>query len=345
MRTVPSIPLLWTFALAAGTASAAGLPRIEFDRLVYDFGKTGQVESVSGSFRYRNTGDAVLRIKPPEATCGCTVVSLNPDTLTPDEEGQLDFTLNLGQSRTVLEKRITVRSNDPETPEISLAIKADYTPLYEVTPMILSPALPRNGRATNLSVTLSRTDGKAVRVRRLEPSRPWIQARLDPVPGADPSTTRILVDVQADGPPRRFSEYVHIHDADRTNAPVTMVYVYGQVLGDLAVTPEALYWSLEAGAGAGAAPAGTSQPAPAAFGRRVLIRGVDGKAFKVANPRSTVPDMKLVLEPRENGSAYELEVTLGAMPAQSLAGHVTLETSVATQPKVEIPFVVHVAKP
>ena len=40
-----------------------------------------------------------------------------------------------------------------------------------------------------------------------------------------------------------------------------------------------------------------------------------------------------------------MAATLAAAPGQSLAGNVTFDTSVTTQPKIEVPFVVHVSKP
>lgn len=332
----------WLAALVcagAGLAALAeGAPKIQFDRLVYDFGKTGQVETVTGTFKYTNEGDAVLKIKQPHATCGCTVASLDPDTLAPGESGELAFTLSLGQTRTVLEKHINVSSNDPKTPEVSLVIKADYTPLFEVTPMLLAPILPRNGKATNLVVSLARTDGQPLRIRRLAPSQPWITATLEPA-GKEKAKANIRVDVRADGPPRRFSEYVHIYDVDRTNAPVTMIYVYGQVLGDLSLAPEAMYWNITEPAKV------KSEPLEAVVTRRVTVRAVDGKPFALKNPRSTLADLKVELTPKEGGAAYELVATLGSAPAQSLAGNVTFDTSVATQPRVEVPFIINVAKP
>lgn len=321
------------------TARAEGAPKIHFDQRVYDFGKTGRVETVTGTFRFSNEGDGVLKIQPPHTSCGCTVASLQPDTLAPGESGVLEFTLSLGLTRATLEKLITVSSNDPQSPEISLLVKADYTPLYEVTPMILSPSLPRNGVATNLIVTLARTDGEPLRIRKLEPSKPWITASLEPAENGDKNTARIRVGVRSDGSPRRFNEYVHVYEVDRTNSPVTMIYVYGQVLGDLTLAPEAMYWSLTKPAEP------KSEPAEAVITRRVMIRAVDGKAFELRNPKSTLADLKVELLPKEGGTAYELVATLAAFPGRSLAGNVTFDTSVTTQPKVEVPFVVHVSNP
>ena len=104
---------------------AQGTPRIQFDQTIYDFGKTSVVTSVSGIFKFQNTGDGVLKLEPPKPSCGCTVAEVKPDTLPPGATGELPFSLNLGYYRGNLEKHITVKSNDPKTPEVSLGIKVD----------------------------------------------------------------------------------------------------------------------------------------------------------------------------------------------------------------------------
>src|SRR6185369_9558232 len=121
---------------------AHGAPKIQFVETVYDFGKTSQVENVTGVFKFKNTGDATLKLEAPKPSCGCTVAELKPDTLAPGESGELTFTLNLGNAKAQMEKHIEVASNDPLTPDVSLTIKVDYTPLYELNPMILSHNLP-----------------------------------------------------------------------------------------------------------------------------------------------------------------------------------------------------------
>ena len=64
-----------------------------------------------------------------------------------------------------------MKSNDPQTPEVSLTIKADYTPLYDINPMTLAPNLAFGVNDTNQFTTITRTDGKPLRIaeaRRLQ---------------------------------------------------------------------------------------------------------------------------------------------------------------------------------
>src|ERR1035437_8867687 len=329
---------MWTGAWCVA-ALAADAPKIQFDQTVYDFGKTSQVATVSGVFKFKNVGDGILKVEPPKPTCGCTIASLKPDTLSPGEIGELAFTLNLGLYRTTLEKHIAVRSSDPQTPEVSLTIKVDYTPLYEINPMILSPNLAFGVNDTDQCTTITRTDGKPLRILRLDASKPWITSKVEPGTKADDATARIRVAVQRDGPPRRFNEFVQVYTVEHTNTPVSSIYVYGQIMGEVSLSPEALYWSI---------PDMTNAPAErpeALVLRRVAIRSADGKAIELKNPQSSIKGIKVELVPKEAGKVYELVARLDEVPASTVSGKVSFETSVAAQSRIEVPVIVNVFKP
>lgn len=340
MRTTPTLlaGILWMGAMSVA-AQADGTPKIQFNQTLYDFGKTSQVATVSGVFKFKNAGDAILKLEPPKPSCGCTVAELKPDTLPPGATGELPFTLNLGPYRAIMEKHIAVRSNDPVTPEVSLTIKVDYTPLYDLNPMTLSPSLAFGVNDAVQFSTITRTDGKPLRIVRLDASKPWITATVEPDAKADEATARIRVAIQRDGPPRRFNEYVHVYAAGQTNTPVASIYLYGQVMGEVSLSPEALYWSIT---DAAKPPA---EGAEALATRRVTIRSADGKAIELKNAQSTIKGIKVELVPKEAGKVYELVARLDDVPASTVSGNVSFETSVAAQPKIEVPVIVNVFKP
>jgi hypothetical protein len=340
MKKTPTLlaAALWMGAMCVA-AQAAGAPKIQFDQTVYDFGKTAQVETVSGTFKFKNTGDGILKVEPPKPSCGCTIASLKPDTLQPGETGELAFTLNLGRAKAQLEKHIAVTSNDPQTPEVSLTIKADYTPLYDINPMTLAPILAFGTNDTTQFTTLTRTDGKPLRIVKLVVSKPWITATVEPGAKADDVTARIRVAIQREGPPRRFNEFVQVYTAEQTNTPVSSIYVYGQIMGEVSLSQEALYWSVS-----GATNTPAERPEALVL-RRVTIRSAAGQAIELKNPQSSIKSIKVELVTKEAGKVYELVARLVEMPASTVSGNVSFETSVAAQPKIEIPVIVNVFKP
>ena len=326
-------------AALCGAARAQGTPKIQFDRTVYDFGKTSQVATVSGVFKFKNVGDGILKLEPPKPSCGCTVAALKPDTLPPGASGELAFTLNLGPSKAIMEKHIEIRSNDPQTPDTSLTIKVDFTPLYDLNPLTLAPNLAFGVNKAELVTTLTRTDGKPLRIARLAPSQSWITATVEPGGSAEGAVARIRVSIQRDGPPRRFNEYVHIYETGQTNSPVSSIYLYGQIMGEVSLSPEALYWSIT-----DAAKRAVESP-EALTTRRVTIRSADGRKLQLKNPQSTIKGIKLEMVPKEAGKVYELVARLDSIPASTVAGNVSFETSVAAQPRIEVPVIVNVFKP
>ncbi|MCI0534834.1 MAG: DUF1573 domain-containing protein [Verrucomicrobiales bacterium] len=344
--------VLTALALWAGLGVfgfAGGAPKIQFDTTVFDFGKTSQVETVSGTFKFMNAGDAVLKIEQPKPQCGCTIASLKKNTLEPGESGEIPFTLNLGRSKIRLEKRITVNSNDPQTPQVSLTIKADYTPLYDIAPMSLAANIPLGGLVTNLTIT--RTDGKPLPALKIQTSKPWITAQVDPSVKTDDGAARVRVEFQADGPPRRLSEFIQVYLADQTNAPLSTVMIYGRVMGELTVSPEALYWSVT-----DPVKIKTERP-EALITRRVSIKSSRGQEFTVKNAQSSVKGINLELVPREwkkpvppgkpeeVEKGYELIARMAEIPEKTITGNVSIETSLAAQPKIELPVQIYVFQP
>ena len=330
--------LLWLGAQSV-SAQTNLTPKIQFDETVYDFGATSQVTTVSGIFHFKNTGAGILHVDPPKPSCGCTAAQVIPDTLPPGTAGIIPFTLNLGFNRGTLVKHITVHSNDPLTPEVSLTIKVDYTPLYNLDPLAISPNIAFGFDETNATTTLTRTDGKPLQIVRLEPSQPWIKASVEAGGSPEATNARIHVIIQRDGPPHRFNEYVRIYTASQSNSPASSIYLYGEVLGEVSLTPESLYWSVT-----DTGKPGAEHPQTQAT-QRVSIRSASGQPLQLTNPQSTIKGLKMELPPIEAGQAYELVASLNDIPTSTICDNLSIETSVASQPRIEVPAVVNVFKP
>src|ERR1041385_8002204 len=75
-----------TPAAAAQTAKPSG-PQIEFDSLVYDFGKTNAGTLVKHDFIFTNTGTATLQITDVRPGCGCTTAGAWDKTVEPGKTG------------------------------------------------------------------------------------------------------------------------------------------------------------------------------------------------------------------------------------------------------------------
>jgi hypothetical protein len=106
---------------ASGTVDKGSLPVIEFEEIEHDFGRIIEGESVSYSFKFKNTGKSDLIIAEVTTSCGCTVPSYPKTPIRPGEGGILKVAFNSNGRRGFQSKNITVASNtQPNTTMIRI---------------------------------------------------------------------------------------------------------------------------------------------------------------------------------------------------------------------------------
>jgi hypothetical protein len=308
---------------------AAGKPKIKFDKTVYDFGKTSQVERVTGTFTFENVGDGVLKMGKPVTSCGCTVAGVKPETLQPGDKGELTFTLNMGRARASLQKQITVESNDPENPKTVLTVKADYVPLYDISPISFYLNMHK-GDTTNLTAHVTRTDGKPFTVAKLKPSQSWIDAKIEPEPNSTNQSVKIVASLKPEGGPRYFSESVNAF-VDESAQPAFTLMFSGRLMGDLTMTPESLYWPI-------------TDPDKALTSRRIVVRSSLSDKLEITNVTSTLKEVNVETVPKEDGKSLELVAKLSSVPNTTTNGVIRFDTNIPSQPKVEVPVWINIVK-
>lgn len=118
-----------------------GTPRLSVSEEVYDFGEVKEGILVVHQFILSNVGDSVLTFtRQPSTTCGCTSAPLSQLTLAPGESIPLTVrfeSTGYGGRRVV--KYVYLYSDDPEKPELRLAIQGYVAPHepYEESAYIL----------------------------------------------------------------------------------------------------------------------------------------------------------------------------------------------------------------
>ena len=171
---------------------AAGEPRIEFQSLVYDFGKVGPGQKLDGQFKFTNAGDAPLKITKVEKCCGA-VTKLDKEQLAPGESGVLEVTYTSSRMPGAMGKKLYVNTNDPATPKATLTIKAETVLKVDYEPKSLKMLL-KDGQAECPKITLSSTDNKPFSITSFQASNDCLTAEIDPVVGA----TKFVLEPKAD---------------------------------------------------------------------------------------------------------------------------------------------------
>ena len=87
------------------------MPRIQFDRVLHDFGEIYQEESLSIDFVFKNIGDAPLLIRSVKGSCGCTVPKWPEKVIAVGDEDVIQVTFNSGKREGKQKKLVTLVTN------------------------------------------------------------------------------------------------------------------------------------------------------------------------------------------------------------------------------------------
>jgi uncharacterized protein DUF1573 len=332
------LTIVLSAGVTGGTAWAAA-PKIQFDKYTCDLGKTSQVDHISGKFILRNVGDAVLKLEPPVPSCGCVKPSLSTNSVAPGEQAELTFSINVGPTRMQIAKYIAVTSNDPQNPKTDLGVRVEYIPMFDISPNWVILDAIREGATTNITVSVTRTDGKKLNLSKVEATKNWISAKIAAATNADEGSGRVLLELKPEGHRGRFSELVRVF-CDGSNSPTFSITVYGRLVGELVWAPESLFWVIND-------PAVLKGPTAEAHSvRRLSVNATTpDRPIAVRNATSTVKEVSLEVVPRDKGKSYDIVARLTTMPTNNLlTGSLTFETNLPDEPKVTVPLTVSVAK-
>lgn len=91
---------------------------VEWYETQYDFGGITQGETVSHTFRFKNTGSQPLKLTRVKPSCGCTTPEWSRDEIAPGEEGFIEVKFNSTGKLGVQSKAVTVTGNFEGTNQI-----------------------------------------------------------------------------------------------------------------------------------------------------------------------------------------------------------------------------------
>jgi len=170
-------------------------PKITFEKVVHNFGEIGPGTKNPCEFKFTNTGDALLKIKRVQATCGCTAAELTKRKYAPGESGSLKVTYKAGRQGGKTSKRVYVFSNDTAKPKVALTIKGMIGMKVLHKPERLKLSLKaENGGCP--AITLTSIDNQPFAVRSFRSPRNCITAAFDSSKRATKVVLKPRVDVE-----------------------------------------------------------------------------------------------------------------------------------------------------
>jgi hypothetical protein len=111
---------------------------MEFASQLEAFGTVYQGQKVRHRFKFKNAGDAPLRLKGVYAACGCTVAEFEKDSVyAPGQEGGIDITFDSSKFSGKVSKAVTVMTDERGIPERLLTMTATVIEEYQVMPPLV----------------------------------------------------------------------------------------------------------------------------------------------------------------------------------------------------------------
>ncbi len=313
------------------TAAPAGpAPRLVVAEPIHDAGDVSKGEKVSVDFVVENQGDAELEITAVHPSCGCTVASFDK-SVAAGGKGKIHAELDTADFQGPLAKTITVVSNDPVNPRLTLTIKVKVEPHIAVHPGYARYIYVQTLDPGTVAQTLWALDDKDFKVLGVKSPYRFVTATFHEATEAErrPEATgrqwRIEMTIQPDadvGPLREFLVVKTSHPKQ----PEVRIPISGFVRPLIHVTPQvADFGAIQL----------DDQPHEVAL--TLVNFGED--AITIEGVESGAPGIEAKAEATEAGRRFKITVTLGPNVAKGpISTMIKIRTSSSAQPVYEVPI-------
>lgn len=92
-------------------------PKIQFDKMVHDFGTVQQNDPTQTVFTFTNASDEPIKLNRVKASCGCTTPSYTQDAVAPGQTGEINVKYNSARIG-AFNKSVTVHYDSAATPVV-----------------------------------------------------------------------------------------------------------------------------------------------------------------------------------------------------------------------------------
>jgi hypothetical protein len=275
-------------------------PKLDVPEKVKDFGTVPQGTMIHATFKLVNEGNATLTVKAVRPTCGCTVAEFDKE-VAPGRAGLVKATVDTTAFTGPITKSILVLTNDPETPTVTLVVKAIVKPYLEVLPRPIVRFNTVQGEALEREVKVVTDDAVNFKITKAVSSVPFITASIHPLTGDQvvPGKYKVQYGVRL-----RLGENAPIGAINATvtlytthpHAKTVKIKAFGVVRSLLHVTPGNLQF-------------GTVEP-KFKPGRNVIVVNNRDEPVKVTKATVDDPAFETEVHPIEEGKRYQVTVTV-----------------------------------
>ncbi len=322
-----AIALILVPAAVPAQEAPAG-PRISVPEKVKDFGIVPQGKVLEVKFQLVNEGTETLVVKAVRPTCGCTVAEFDKE-IAPGKTGWIRAKVDTSAFSGPITKSILVMVNDPETPTVSLVVKANVRPYLEVVPRPLVRFNTVQGEPVSQEVFVVSDDARDFEVTGIRSSVPYIQGSVrrlnedELVPGKYKVQYGVTLTLAPDAPAGPINADVFV-ETTHPEAKEVKVKVFGVVRSLLHVTPSQIQF-------------GTVE-AKVKPGRNVIVVNNRQEPLEITGVSVEDPAFEVAVLPIEEGKRFQ--VTVSVKPDAEPGKHDTVllvKTSDPKFPELRIP--------
>lgn len=177
------------------TARTGRAPKIEFEKVVHDFGDVGPRTNNICEFKFTNAGNSTLKIGEIKNTCGCTPFVLEKRQYEPGESGTLKVNYLSEAQYGQTTKNLEIYSNDRAQPRITLQVKANIMMKVDYEPKTLSLLLNKEN-ADCPQITVKSIDNQPFSINSFKSTANCITAEFDPSEKATEFVLQPKVDME-----------------------------------------------------------------------------------------------------------------------------------------------------
>ncbi len=310
---------------ATPSADSAAAPHIQFDNMVYDFGKAQPTEPVIHEFVFTNTGNTTLEINGVRPSCSCITVGRWTKSVAPGGTGTIPLRLNPSNFTDKVVKGATVTCNDPEQSSVYLQLTGSVWRPVEVTPRHAYFTV-REGSETNLTKVIRIINHGTENIMVSEPewNNPTFKAELKTVkPGKEFEVNVSLV------PPIEPSRSVTpiTLKTSSTNQPEVTISAYVMVLSAIQVMPQRI----------------VLPDGPVGSGNHysVRIRNNDSQPLQLSEPTVNADGVKVTMKGLQPGRLYSLQLTFpdGFQIETGKSVYLSIKSNSSTKPVIRVPII------
>ena len=317
------LPLFLFLSSCASLRPVPPQPHMAFDELVYDFGIAGPGDKIAHTFKFTNVGSEPLQITRISTSCGCTAALLTEKEIPPGSSGEIRTVFETKRFEGVQETTITVYSNDPDDPEIDLAIIGAIKRDVAVVPQGINFGDVEKGETVTGSVKLLQLSQNKLVLHRIEVNEKYLNATTSRFREENSRGINIDITLKSEAQVGALNEVITLH-TNLKRRPRIDVPVWANILGRIQVQPKILSLGTISKGGK------ISQP--------ITVSSSDGKRFHVLKTTCDLPFIHLQSSVDKKNNVVKISGTIDKVsPAGRLSGRIDIYTDDPDQSVIYVP--------